>query len=86
MILILYFVALVVIVYFLLIRPQKKRKKAHQQMLDALTLNCEVVTIGGLHGNVSALGADTINIVIKGGSEAEFDKGAIAKIVEVKTV
>ncbi len=38
--------------YFILIRPQKKKEKELKNMLDALKVNDEVATIGGIHGKI----------------------------------
>lgn len=86
MILVLYVFGLLAIIYFLLLRPQKKRKNEHRQMIAALTPDCEIVTIGGLHGRVSAVNEKTVSIVMRGGGEAEFEKEAIARIAKPKTV
>ena len=57
---IIYFVAIIAIIYFLLIRPQKKRTKQHNDMVNNLTIGVEVVSIGGIHGEVSRIKDDTI--------------------------
>lgn len=41
--------------YFLLIRPQQKRQKDRNNMLNALQKGDNVITIGGLHGNIVEL-------------------------------
>jgi hypothetical protein len=41
-----------VVMYFLMIRPQQKRAKEQKQMMDALAKGDEVVTAGGILGNL----------------------------------
>ena len=38
--------------YFVLIRPQKKRQLASQRMLNELHVGDEVVTAGGIYGEI----------------------------------
>ncbi|HKS06644.1 MAG TPA: preprotein translocase subunit YajC [Gemmatimonadaceae bacterium] len=45
-------VAIVVIIYFFLIRPQSREKKQTETMLNALKKGDEVVTVGGVIGDV----------------------------------
>jgi len=54
------FILIFVIMYFLVIRPQQKKGKEHQEMLNKLKKNDEVMTSGGIYGKVTAL---TDNIV-----------------------
>jgi preprotein translocase subunit YajC len=45
-------VLIMVVFYFLLIRPQQKKIKEHQNMLTAIAKGDEVVTSGGIIGNI----------------------------------
>ncbi|MGM0680565.1 MAG: preprotein translocase subunit YajC, partial [Pseudomonadota bacterium] len=47
-----FFIGIFVIFYFLLIRPQQKRAKEHRNLVSALSKGDEVVTNGGLAGNI----------------------------------
>ncbi|MEE0776919.1 MAG: preprotein translocase subunit YajC [Bacillota bacterium] len=78
---IVYFVAIIAIIYFLLIRPQKKRTKQHTDMVNNLTLGVEVVSIGGIHGEVSRIKDDTIWMKVSNNVEIELEKSAIGRIV-----
>lgn len=44
--------AIIAIIYFFLIRPQQKERKNTETMLNALKKGDEVVTVGGLVGDV----------------------------------
>ena len=51
-----------VVFYFVLIRPQKKREKQTKDMLDAMRVGDEVLTIGGIYGKVVRIKEDTVFI------------------------
>lgn len=74
-------VALFAIVYFFMIRPQNKKQKEEQKFRDSLTVGQEVVTIGGLHGKVKSVDAEsgTVTLNIATGVDVKFSKNAIAK-------
>ena len=61
---VLYIAAIIAIIYLLIIRPQKKRQKEHDNLVNALSLGVEIVTIGGIHGEVSRIKDDTIWIKV----------------------
>lgn len=78
---VIYFVAIIAIIYFLLIRPQKKRTKQHNDMVNSLALGVEVVSIGGIHGEVSRIKDDTIWMKVSNNVEIELEKSAIGRVV-----
>lgn len=45
-----------VVFYFLLIRPQQRKQKAHREMLQNVNRGDDIVTNGGLVGNVIKVG------------------------------
>jgi preprotein translocase subunit YajC len=76
-------VAVVILVfYFLIIRPQNKKQKALQNMLSNLAKGDKVVTIGGMRGTVSAVKEQTIVLKVDDEVKLEFNKNAIAQVVE----
>jgi preprotein translocase subunit YajC len=72
---------LIAIFYFMLIRPQKRRVQAHKQLIESVEVGDEVVTIGGAHGTVRAIGDDDIRLEVAPGTEIRFIKSAIARRV-----
>lgn len=50
--------------YFVLIRPQRKRQREREDMVGALSVGDDVVTIGGIHGTVEALDEDTVDLLV----------------------
>lgn len=60
----LYLLVFVGIMYFIMIRPQQKQNKIRQQMLSNLEKGDRIVTAGGIHGKITSLKEDTINLEI----------------------
>lgn len=73
-------VAMFVIFYFLLIRPQQKRAKEHKAMLEALKRGDEVVTQGGIHGRVTGITDDVVNVEIAPEVKIRVQRSAISAV------
>ncbi len=56
------FVLIIVVFYFFLIRPQKKKEKQMQEMLNAIQVGDDVLTIGGIYGTVTRIKDDKLFI------------------------
>ena len=81
---IIYIVAFIAIFYFLLIRPQKKQEKKTREMLAALQVGDEVVSIGGIKGKIRKIKDDYV--VIETGADKtpiEFEKSAIKTVLTI---
>lgn len=55
-------VAFFAIFYFMIIMPQRKREKQTKAMLQALKVGDEIVTYGGILGNITIIKDDTITV------------------------
>jgi preprotein translocase subunit YajC len=84
------YAAIFAIFYFILIRPQQRQRKQHEETIQSLKKGDEVVTAGGIVGEVlhiKAVGADgktsqEDRITIKSGeSRLVVERGRIARIV-----
>lgn len=86
------FAAIAAIFYFLIIRPQQKQRKAHEERLAALKRGDQVVTSGGLVGEVVHIRETTPgatgrammedHVTIKSGeSRVIVERGRIARVV-----
>jgi preprotein translocase subunit YajC len=84
--------AIFAIFYFILIRPQQKQRKLHDRMIRALKKGDEVVTVGGVIGEVLHIRetvADGVakptmedRVTIKSGeSRLLIERGRIAKVL-----
>jgi preprotein translocase subunit YajC len=74
-------VVMFVVMYFLAIRPQQKRQRAAQDMLSRLAPGDEIVTVGGIYGDVVEVHDDRIVLEIAEDIQIEVARRAIAQIV-----
>lgn len=77
-------IALLGLMYFMMIRPQQQQAKKRKEMLESLRVGAEVVTIGGLHGTVTAIDETTIRLKVSAGVELVFNRSAIGAVRESK--
>jgi preprotein translocase subunit YajC len=76
-----FIVIMFVVMYFLAIRPQKRKQQAMQNMLSKLKPGDEVVTIGGMYGDVVEVDDDKVTVEIAEDVHVEFARRAIAQII-----
>jgi preprotein translocase subunit YajC len=62
------------------IMPRRRRMQSHQAMQDSLDVGDEVITAGGLHGNVVSLEDGAIRLEIADGVVVTVDRRAIAAV------
>ena len=67
--------------YLLLIRPQRQQQRRQQQMLDNLKVGDEVITVGGIYGDVTEVQPDRVSLEIAEDVEIEVTKRAVASVV-----
>jgi len=72
-------IALFAIFYFLLVRPQRKLQQRHQQMLAALKRGDQVMTEGGILGEVIHLADDRVTLKT-GESRVVVARNKIARV------
>ena len=75
------FVFIIGIFWLFIIRPQNKKQKETEKMINALKKGDKVVTIGGIHGVVSAAKEKTVVVKVDDGVSIEFNRSAIAAVV-----
>ena len=73
------------VMYFLLIRPQKAKQRAAQDMLSRLAPGDEVITIGGIYGDVVEVHDDKVVVEIAEDVHIEVARRAISSIVPPET-
>ncbi len=66
--------------YFLLIRPNKKKQKKHQEMMEALHAGTQVITAGGIKGEVVSLTDEFVIIKVDNGVKLTIKKSSIATV------
>ncbi|MFQ5866986.1 MAG: preprotein translocase subunit YajC [bacterium] len=68
--------------YFLLIRPQQRKVREHQKLLNALKRGDEVITSGGIHGTITAIKGNVVDLKIAEEVKMVLSKNAIATVIE----
>lgn len=79
MALIIQLVLIVAIFYFLLILPQRREQKRHREMLAALKPGDEVVTMGGLVGDIVTIKEDRV-MLKSGEARVVVERARIARL------
>lgn len=88
------FALIIGIIYFLMVRPQQKQRRQHEESLRSLKRGDEIVTTGGIIGEVihiremSKEGGNKLDdrVTIKSGeSRLVIERGRIAKILGTTT-
>lgn len=73
-------IAFFLIFYFLFIMPQRKEQKRHREMLAALKVGDEVITAGGIVGDIVQLKEDRVTLK-SADTRLIIDRGRIARLV-----
>jgi preprotein translocase subunit YajC len=71
------YVFIVAIFYFVLLLPMKRKQQKVQQFLDSLKVNDRVVTTGGIYGQITRLGEQTIQLQIADKVRIEVARAAV---------
>lgn len=74
-------IVLAVMMYVLMIRPQRAQQRKHQAMLNDVKPGDEVVTIGGIYGDVVEVLDDKLVIEIAEGVQIEIARRALGSVV-----
>ena len=75
------FILIFIIMYFMVIRPQQKKTKEHQQMLNQLKKNDEVMTSGGIYGKVVALAENVVTLEVAANVRIRIHRPQIAAVI-----
>jgi preprotein translocase subunit YajC len=73
--------AMLGVLYFLLIRPQRQQRQRHGEMLERLKVGDEVITSGGIYGEVTGVDSERVMIEIDDDVQVAVAKQAIANVV-----
>ena len=69
---------ILLVFYFFMIRPQQKKQKDQKKFIGAIKKGDKVVTLGGIHGKVSAMDDDTITLEVDRGARIKMEKSSIS--------
>jgi preprotein translocase subunit YajC len=68
--------------WFFVLLPQRRRRSDHSRMQDAIAPGDEIITAGGLHGEVVEIDETVLRIEIAPGTVVRVDRRAVAARVE----
>jgi len=75
-------VLMVAAIWFLIIAPQRKKQKEHTKMLETLGTGDEVITAGGIYGEITNKKDDRFVIRIAENTKIEVGKAFIQTVVK----
>ncbi len=79
------FVPMIVVIgilYLLIIRPQQQQAKEHRRMVDNLKAGDRVVTQGGIHGTVTSLKGNVVQVKIADNVRVDISRSAITQVLQ----
>ena len=79
--LIFWFVVIVLAFFVFIVRPQRRRMAAHQALVDGVKPGDQIITTGGLIGEIVAIEAATLRLRIDDGVVVHIARGAIARVI-----
>ena len=71
---------MLVVFYFLIIRPQQQQQKRRQALLDSLKKGDRVITVGGIHGEITDVKGDVITLRIADKVEIRLQRAGVSII------
>lgn len=77
-----FLVAIIALLWFVLIRPQRRRQAVQRDLVSQLTVDDEVVTVGGMFGRVRSVADDHVMLEIAPGTEVRLAKEAVTGVIQ----
>jgi preprotein translocase subunit YajC len=75
-------VAMFALLWLFLIRPQRARAQAHRELVTRVNVGDEILTVGGLYGNVIEIDEDDdLMLEIAPGTQVRVARRAIAAVI-----
>ena len=71
------FALVLAIFYFIILLPMRKKQQKVQQFLEGLKVGDKVVTTGGIYGQVTRLGGESVQLQIADKVRIEISKAAV---------
>jgi preprotein translocase subunit YajC len=76
-----FIVVLFLLMWLMVVLPQRRRQAAQKALIDGLKPGDEVLTAGGLYGDVTEIGDDEVALEIAPGVEVRVATRAIATVI-----
>jgi preprotein translocase subunit YajC len=75
-------VAMFALLWLFLIRPQRRRAQVHRELQTRVNIGDEILTVGGLYGNVIEIDEDDdLLLEIAPGTQVRIARRAVAAVV-----
>jgi len=71
------FVLVLAIFYFIILLPMRKKQQKVQAFLESLKVGDKVITTGGIHGQVTKIAGDVVQIQIADKVRIDVSKAAV---------
>jgi preprotein translocase subunit YajC len=75
-------VAMLVLFWFIVVKPAKARQQQHQRIIQELKVGDEIVTVGGIHGRISRVRENSVDLDAAPNVRLTFDRRAIRRRME----
>ncbi len=69
---------ILLVFYFFMIRPQQKKQKDQKKFIEAVKKGDMVVSLGGIHGKVTAIDDNTVTVEVDRGARIKMEKSSIS--------
>lgn len=76
------FIIMFAVFYFILLRPQQAQQKKRREMLDSLKQGDKIVTVGGIHGEITALREDYLTLKVAENCEVKISRSGVGSVIE----
>ena len=73
------------IFYLIVFRPMRKRQQATEAMLKSLERGARVVTTGGIHGTITGIQGDLVQLRVTDSVKLQIDRSAVGRVIPTKT-
>jgi len=67
--------------YVLMVRPQQQRARRQRELISSLSVGDQVITAGGMIGDITSVADDRVTVQLAPGVEVTFLRGAISQKV-----
>ena len=72
---------LLAIMYFLILRPQQVKAKEHRDLISRLKVGDQVVTTGGIYGEIAGVDEASMMIKVANGVEIRIVRSAVSTVL-----
>jgi len=77
---------LIPVFWLLIIRPQQQQRRAHQAVVATLEVGDRVMTVGGVIGTLTEVGAETVRLDAGDGTQLTFGRTFVRQRVDGEPV